>query len=196
MSLVLTPGRSVALVGASGAGKSTLAKLAVRFLDPDAGAVHLDGHDVRDLTLASLRRNVALLLQDAPLVDGTVRENVAYGRARRDRHGDPGRARRGGLHAELELDTPVGQRGRSLSGGQRRRVAMARALLQDAPVLILDEPTAGLDPEAAQRLIGPLKELMRDRATLLITHDHALAAAADETVVLADGRVTEVLEPA
>ena len=196
VSLVLTPGRSVALVGASGAGKSTLAKLAVRFLDPEAGSVHLDGHDLRDLTLASLRRNVALLLQDAPLVDGTVRENVVYGAPDATDTDVRAALAAAGLHAELGLDTPVGPRGRSLSGGQRRRVAMARALLQDAPVLILDEPTAGLDPEAAQRLIGPLKELMRDRATLLITHDHALAAAADETVVLVDGRVTEVLEPA
>jgi ABC-type multidrug transport system fused ATPase/permease subunit len=196
VSLVLSPGRSVALVGASGAGKSTLAKLAVRFMDPDAGAVRLDGHDVRDLTLESLRRNVALLLQDAPLIDGSVRDNVAYGRPEASDTDILAALATAGLHAELELDTPVGQRGRALSGGQRRRVAMARALLQDAPVLILDEPTAGLDPEAAQRLIGPLKELMRDRATLLITHDHTLAAAADETVVLADGRVTEVLEPA
>ena len=168
----------------------------MRFLDPDVGAVHLDGHDIRDLTLESLRRNVALLLQDAPLVDGTVRENVAYGRPEATDDEILAALATAGLHGELELDTPVGQRGRALSGGQRRRVAMARALLQDAPVLILDEPTAGLDPEAAQRLIGPLKELMRDRATLLITHDHTLAAAADETVVLADGRVTEVLEPA
>ena len=196
VTLVLSPGRSVALVGASGAGKSTLAKLAVRFLDPDAGAVYLDGHDVRDLTLASLRRNVALLLQDAPLVDGTVRENVAYGRPDATDTDILAALATAGLHSELELATPVGQRGRSLSGGQRRRVAMARALLQDAPVLILDEPTAGLDPEAARRLLGPLKELMRDRATLLITHDHALAAAADDIVVLAAGRVTEVLEPA
>ena len=125
-----------------------------------------------------------------------MRENVAYGAPEATDDRDPAALAAAGLHAELELDTPVGQRGRALSGGQRRRVAMARALLQDAPVLILDEPTAGLDPEAAQRLIGPLKELMRDRATLLITHDHALAAAADETVVLSDGRVTEVLEPA
>lgn len=196
LTLALTPGRSVALVGASGAGKSTLAKLAVRFLDPDAGSVQLDGHDLRDLTLASLRDNVALLLQDAPLIDGTVRDNVTYGRPDATDAQVAAVLAAVGLTGELEPDTPVGQRGRSISGGQRRRVAMARVLLQDAPVLILDEPTAGLDPEAARRLLGPLRELMRDRATLLITHDHALAAAADETVVLADGRATEVLEPA
>jgi len=193
VSLVLESGRSVALVGASGTGKSTLAKLAVRFLDPDEGSVHLDGHDVRDLTLASLRRNVALLLQDAPLIDGTIRDNVAYGRPDATDEQVAAVLETVGLAGELAPDTPVGQRGRSISGGQRRRVAMARALLQDAPVLILDEPSAGLDPAAARRLLGPLRELMRDRATLLITHDHALAAAADEIVVLGE---KEVLAPA
>jgi ABC-type multidrug transport system fused ATPase/permease subunit len=191
VSLTLTPGRSVALVGASGTGKSTLAKLAVRFMDPGAGTVTLDGIDLRDLTLESVRRNVALLLQDAPLVDGSVRENVAYGKPDATDAAILAALETAGLGGELELDTPVGQRGRMLSGGQRRRVAMARTLLQDAPVVVLDEPTAGLDPDAAERLQGPLKELMRDRATLLITHDHALAAAADETVVLSDGRVKE-----
>ena len=152
-SLVVPPGRFVALTGASGAGKSTVAKLAVRFLDPDAGTVHLDGHDVRDLTLASLRRNVALLLQDAPLIDGTIADNVAYGHP----EASTDDVRRALAVTGLDLDpaTPVGQKGRALSGGQRRRVAMARALLQDAPVLILDEPTAGLDAEAAQQLVAP-----------------------------------------
>jgi len=185
VDLVLAPGRRVALVGESGAGKSTIAKLAVRFLDPDAGTVHLDGHDVRDLSLASLRRNVAVLLQDAPLMDGTVRDNVAYGRP-----GATNAAVAAALAAvglELDARTPVGQRGRALSGGQRRRVAMARALVQDAPVLILDEPTAGLDPVAAWAL---LEALPRDRATLLITHDRALAETADEVVVLSGGRIT------
>jgi ABC-type multidrug transport system fused ATPase/permease subunit len=191
VSLTLTPGRSVALVGASGTGKSTLAKLAVRFMDPDAGTVTLDGIDLRDLTLESVRRNVALLLQDAPLIDGSVRENVAYGKPDATDAAISAALATAGLRGELELDTPVGQRGRMLSGGQRRRVALARTLLQDAPVVVLDEPTAGLDPDAAERLQAPLKELMRDRATLLITHDHALAAAADETVVLTDGRVKE-----
>ncbi|MDA0184264.1 ABC transporter ATP-binding protein/permease [Solirubrobacter phytolaccae] len=186
VSLTVAPGRCIALTGASGAGKSTVAKLAVRFLDPDAGTVHLDGHDVRDLTLESLRRNVALLLQDAPLIDGTIGDNVAYGN---DASEADVRRALAAIGLDLPPDTPVGQRGRALSGGQRRRVAMARALLQDAPVLILDEPTAGLDPEAARALVGPLRELARDRATLMITHDRELAAAADEVVVLDGGRL-------
>ncbi len=186
LSLTVRPGRCVALTGPSGAGKSTVAKLAVRFLDPDAGTVHLDGHDVRDLTLESLRRNVALLLQDAPLIDGTIGDNVAYGNGASDERVRLALAATG---LDLAPDTPVGARGRALSGGQRRRVAMARALLQDAPVLILDEPTAGLDPEAARALVGPLRELARDRATLMITHDPELAEAADEVVFLDGGRL-------
>jgi len=196
VSLLVRPGHSVALVGASGAGKSTLAKLALRFADPDAGAVRLDGHDLRDLTLRSVRDHVALLQQEAPLFDGTVRENVAYGSS----HATDAEieqaldvAAAAGLADELPdgLATRTGQRGRGLSGGQRRRVAMARALLQRAPVLVLDEPSSGLDPEASRSLVGPLKRLMRDRATLLITHDLTLAAAADEAIVLQDGRVVE-----
>jgi ATP-binding cassette subfamily B protein len=196
VSLAVRPGRCVALVGESGAGKSTLAKLALRFADPDAGAVRLDGHDLRDLTLRSLREHVAVLLQDAPLFDGTVRDNVAYGRA--DATDDEVRAALAdaaadGLEDELPdgIATRVGQRGRALSGGQRRRVAMARALLQDASVLVLDEPTSGLDAETSRRLVGPMRRLMADRATLLITHDAALAAEADEVIVLRGGRVVE-----
>ena len=201
VSLLVRPGHSVALVGASGAGKSTLAKLALRFADPDAGTVRLDGHDLRDLTLRSVREHVSLLQQEAPLFDGTVRENVAYGSphatdAEIEQALDVAAA--AGLADELPdgLASRTGQRGRGLSGGQRRRVAMARALLQRAPVLVLDEPSSGLDAEASRSLVDPLKRLMRDRATLLITHDLTLAAAADEAVVLQDGRVVERGAPA
>ena len=196
VSLLVRPGRCVAIVGPSGAGKSTLAKLLLRFADPETGTLRLDGHDLRDLTLRSLREHVAILLQDAPLLDGTVRDNVAYGRP--DATDDEiARALDGaaaiGLADELSAGTGtrVGQRGRALSGGQRRRVAMARVLLQAAPVVVLDEPSSGLDADASRRLLGPLRRLMADRATVLITHDLALAAAADEVVVLEQGRVVE-----
>jgi ABC-type multidrug transport system fused ATPase/permease subunit len=201
VSLLVRPGRCVAVVGASGAGKSTLAKLAVRFADPGHGSVRLDGHDVRDLTLRSLRQHVALLLQEAPLFDGTVRENVAYGRedaTDEEIAAALETAAATGLADELPdgLGTRTGQRGRALSGGQRRRVAIARALLQHAPVLVLDEPSAGLDAISARRLLDPLRRLMRDRATLLITHDLELAAAADEVIVLEAGRVVQRGAPA
>ena len=201
VSLEVLPGRCVAVVGASGAGKSTLAKLAVRFADPDSGAMRLDGHDLRDVTLRSLREHVAILLQDAPLVEGSVRDNVAYGQpdaTDAEVAAALDAAAGAGLADELPhgLETRVGRRGQALSGGQRRRVAMARALLQGAPVLVLDEPSSGLDASASRRLLAPLRRLMADRATLLITHDLALAAAADEVVVLDEGRVAERGTPA
>ena len=156
---------------------------------------------MRELTLRSLRDEVALLLQDAPLFDGTVRDNVAFGRPQAtdgEIAAALGAAAAGGLADELPdgLQTRTGQRGRALSGGQRRRVAMARAMLQDAPVLVLDEPSSGLDAETSRRLLEPLRRLMGDRATLLITHDLALAAAADEVVVLEAGRVVQRGAPA
>ena len=177
----MRPGRCVALVGESGTGKSTAAKLALRFADPDRGVVRLDGHDVRDLTLRSVREHVGLLLQDAPLFDGTIRDNVAYGR-----QGTEADVKAALEAVGLGLDpaTRTGQRGRALSGGERRRVAMARVLLQDAAVLVLDEPSAGLDADATQRLLAPLRRVMADRAALLITHDPILIAAADEVVEL------------
>jgi ATP-binding cassette subfamily B protein len=181
LTLTVRPGRRVALVGESGAGKSTAAKLALRFADPDRGIVRLDGHDVRDLTLRSLREHVGLLLQDAPLFDGTVRDNVAYGREATDAQV---RAALDAVGLPLDPGTRVGQRGRALSGGERRRVAMARVLLHDAPVLVLDEPSAGLDADATRRLLDPLRRVMADRTALLITHDPILIAAADEIVEL------------
>ena len=182
LTLDVRPGTCVALVGESGAGKSTAAKLALRFADPDSGTVRLDGHDVRDLTLRSLRGHVGLLLQDAPVFDGTIRDNAAYGLRATDVQVSAALAAVG---LDLDPETRTGQRGRALSGGERRRVAMARVLLQDAPVLVLDEPSAGLDAEATTRLLEPLRRVMADRAALLITHDPILVAAADEVVELA-----------
>jgi ATP-binding cassette subfamily B protein len=181
VSFTVRPGRCVALVGESGTGKSTAAKLALRFADPDHGTVRLDGHDVRDLELRSLREHIGLLLQEAPLFDGTVRDNIAYGLTATDAEV---RAALEAVGLPLDPATRAGQRGRALSGGERRRVAMARVLVQDAPVLVLDEPSAGLDADATHRLLEPLRRVMADRATLLITHDPILIAAADEVVEL------------
>jgi ATP-binding cassette, subfamily B, bacterial len=192
VTLHVAPGERVALVGASGAGKSTVARMLLRFGDPDSGAVRLDGHDLRDLELASLRRSVALLLQETLVLHGSVRENIAYARPEATDAEIEAAARAAGAHEFIEAlpdgyDTDLGERGRRLSGGQRQRIAIARALLADAPVLVLDEPTTGLDAELAASLAG----LMRDRTALVISHDLLLSRDADLILVLDDGRVIE-----
>jgi ATP-binding cassette subfamily B protein len=196
VSLRVEPGETLALVGASGAGKSTVAKLLLRFLDPDAGAVRLDGVDLRDVTLASVRENVAVLLQETLVFDGTVRENIAYGRLGATEAEIVAAAKAADAHEFVEAlpdgyDTVIGQRGRRLSGGQRQRVAIARALVRDAPVLILDEPSTGLDAESTQRLLGPLRRLMHGRTTIVISHTLMTVRDASSIVVLDRGRVVE-----
>ena len=196
LSLSIAPGERVALVGRTGAGKSTLASLVPRLIDPDEGVVRVDGIDVRELSLASLRAQVAMVLQDTVLLRGTLRDNVAVGR--------PGASERqiaravrlslvGEFAARLPegLDTPIGERGHNLSGGQRQRVAIARAILRDAPILILDEPTSALDPESEQLLVEALAGLPGGRSTLVIAHRLSTVRDADRVVVLADGRVAE-----
>src|SRR5918995_3013809 len=192
VTLRVAPGERVALVGASGAGKSTIARMLLRFGDPDAGAVRLDGHDLRDLQLASLRRSVAVLLQETLVLHGSVRENIAYARPDATAAEIEAAARAAGAHEFIErlpdgYDTDLGERGRRLSGGQRQRIAIARALLADAPVLVLDEPTTGLDAELA----ASIGDLMRDRTTLVISHDLLLTRDADLILVLDDGEVIE-----
>ena len=192
VTLRVAPGERVALVGASGAGKSTIARMLLRFGDPDAGAVRLDGHDLRDLQLASLRRSVAVLLQETLVLHGSVRENIAYARPDATAAEIEAAARAAGAHEFVErlpdgYDTDLGERGRRLSGGQRQRIAIARALLADAPVLVLDEPTTGLDAELA----ASIGDLMRDRTTLVISHDLLLTRDADLILVLDDGEVIE-----
>ena len=199
VSLRVAPGETVAVVGPSGAGKSTLARLLLRFDDPTAGAVLLDGHDLRGLTLRSLREHVGLLLQETLLPDATVHEVIAYGREEATRADVEEAARAAGADAFVDTlpdgyDSRVGQRGRSLSGGQRQRLAVARALVRDSRVLVLDEPTTGLDTSARDALLAPLARLMSGRTTILISHDPAVMARADRLVRLEHGILVE--EPA
>src|SRR5215208_2503558 len=155
------PGEVLALVGPSGSGKSTVAKLLLRFYDPHAGAVRLDGYDLRELTLHSLRENVAVLLQETLVFDGTVRENLAYGKPGASEEEIVAAAKAADAHGFVEAlpegyDTVVGQKGRLLSDGQRQRLAVARAMIRDAPVLVLDEPTTGLDARSSENVMVPL----------------------------------------
>jgi ABC-type multidrug transport system fused ATPase/permease subunit len=190
------PGETLALVGASGAGKSTLAKLLLRFYDPTAGRVLLDGHDLRDLTLRSLRGNVAVVLQETLLFDGTIRENIAYGRPEATEAQVIAAASAADAHEFIislpdGYDTSVGQRGRRLSGGQRQRIAIARAMVRDAAVLLLDEPTTSLDVESAWRVLAPLRRLLSGRTAIVVSHNLLTVREATTIVVLDQGRVVE-----
>jgi subfamily B ATP-binding cassette protein MsbA len=158
--------------------------------------VRLDGRDLRELTLASLRDNVGLLQQETLLFDAPIGENIAFGREGATTAEIEAAARAAGAHdfvAELPAgyETRAGPRGRSLSGGQRRRIEVARALLRDTPVVVLDEPTTGVDAAAARALAAPLRDLLRGRTAIVVTHDPELLAAADRTIVVEGGEVAE-----
>jgi ATP-binding cassette subfamily B protein len=196
VSFEVGPGEMLALVGPSGAGKSTVAKLVLRFYDPDEGEVRLDGNDLVEMTLCSLRENVAILLQETLVFDGTIRENIAYGRPGATEEEIVRAAKAADARDFIEglpegYDTVIGQKGRLLSGGQRQRIAVARAMARDAPVLVLDEPTTGLDAESSEKVMAPLRRLMSGRATIVISHDLSTVREATEIVVLDDGRVAE-----
>jgi ATP-binding cassette subfamily B protein/subfamily B ATP-binding cassette protein MsbA len=196
VSLDVRPGEVVAIVGASGAGKTTLASLVVRFYDPQAGRITLDGYDLRALTLRSLRENVALVLQDPIVFGATIRENIAYGRPAATAEDVERAARAANAHEFIAAlpegyATVVGERGVTLSGGQRQRVAIARAFVKDAPVLILDEPTSALDAENERAILEALARLMKGRTTLIIAHRLSTIRHADRIVVLEGGGVVE-----
>ncbi len=192
-------GEVLALAGPSGAGKTTITKLILRNYDATAGVVRIDGHDIRDLTVESVRANIAVVLQETLIFHGTIADNIAYGRhgATTDEVLDAARA------ADVDefvhrlpdgYDTVVGERGRWLSGGQRQRIAIARALIRNTPILILDEPVTGLDEATGERILAPLRRLMADRTTIVIAHDPQTVERADQVLTLAEGRRTaEVL---
>jgi ATP-binding cassette subfamily B protein len=194
VSLAIEPGEVLALVGPSGAGKSTLAKLLLRFYDPHFGRILLDSRDLRGLTLNSVRDNIALLLQETLVFDGTIYENIAYGRRDATREQVASAARAADAHDFIAAlpdgyETQIGQKGRRLSGGQRQRIAIARAMIRDAPVLILDEPTSGVDAESGTRIMGPLRRLMGGRTTIVISHNLVTVRDADRIAVLEGGRI-------
>jgi len=173
-----------------------VARLQLRFYDPDRGAVRLDGTDLRELRLADVRESVAVVLQETLVFHGTVRENIAYGRPGASEAQIVAAARAADAHEFVErlpdgYDTLVGQRGRTLSGGQSQRLAIARAMIRDAPVLLLDEPTTGLDAGSGRRIMEPLRRLMAGRTTVVISHNLLTVRDATRIVVLDGGRVVE-----
>ncbi|MBK5929526.1 lipid A export permease/ATP-binding protein MsbA [Halochromatium salexigens] len=197
LNLVIEPGRSVALVGRSGSGKSTIASLLPRFYDPTEGQVLIDGVDLRQLTLASLRAQISLVTQDVMLFNDTLANNIAYGqqgsasRAEIERVAEAAHASAFIDALPQGLDTLVGDRGVLLSGGQRQRIAIARAMLKDAPILVLDEATSALDTEAERHIQAALSALMRHRTTLVIAHRLSTIEHVDEILVLDAGRIVE-----
>jgi ABC-type multidrug transport system fused ATPase/permease subunit len=194
VELEIAPGRTVALIGHTGSGKTTLTALVPRFYDVTAGRVLVDGVDVRDVRLTSLRSQIGVIAQDPFLFSATVRENIAFGRGDLGDEEVERAARAAQAHEFIErlpkgYDTVIGERGITLSGGQRQRIAIARALAIDPRVLVLDDATASVDASTEALIRAGLREAMRDRTTLIIAHRLSTIALADEIVVLDDGRI-------
>ncbi len=199
ISFTMNPGEVVAVVGLSGAGKSTIADLIPRFYDPQAGAIRVDGHDLRQVSLVSLRRQIAIVPQETVLFGGTIRDNIAYGNPLATNEMIEAAARAANAHGFIcdrtvmpdGYETVVGQRGVLVSGGQRQRIAIARALLKDPRILILDEATSSLDAESEKVVQEALETLMRGRTTLVIAHRLSTIQNAHKILVMEAGRIVE-----
>ena len=196
ISLEAEPEETVAIIGATGAGKTTLVNLLPRFYDPWQGRVLLDGHDISKVRLQSLRAQVALVMQDPFLFPFSIADNIAFGQPDASRSKIEAAARAANAHEFIQrlpqgYDTVIGERGVTLSGGERQRISIARALLKDAPVLILDEPTSALDVETEQTILEALERLTAGRTTFMIAHRLSTVRRADRIIVLENGRVAE-----
>src|SRR6266508_465928 len=197
LSFTIQPGQVVAVVGHTGAGKSTIAQLLPRLYDPNEGQILIDGHDIREFTLESLRAQMSMVLQESILFTGSIVENIAYGRpdatgieiieAARDANADEFISKfPDGYY------TILGERGSNLSGGQRQRIAVARAFIRDTPILILDEPSTGLDAESIDLVLQALRKLMKGKTTIIISHELNLIRDADKIIVIKAGEIEQM----
>ncbi|HYM70773.1 MAG TPA: ATP-binding cassette domain-containing protein, partial [bacterium] len=197
ITLDVQPGEHVAIVGPSGAGKSSLVNLVPRFYDATRGTVEIDDHDLRRVTIASLRRQIGLVPQETILFAGSVADNIAYGRPGATRAEVEAAARVANAHAFISAlphgyDTVLGEGGMQLSGGQRQRLALARAVLNNPAVFILDEATSALDSESEEAIQEAMARLTRDRTTFIVAHRLSTVRSAHRIVVMLEGRIVEV----
>jgi ATP-binding cassette subfamily B protein len=200
VSFSVRAGETLAVVGPSGSGKSTIADLLLRLLDPNAGVVSLDGRDLRSIRLADLRTRVVMVEQEPFVFHTTIAENLRYSRPDASDSDLEEAARAAGIHEfihnlPLKYETQVGERGMALSAGERQRIAIARAFLADPAVLVLDEPTAALDPGSERQVVAGYGAIMKGRTTILITHRLELARQADRVVVLDGAKIAETGTP-
>jgi subfamily B ATP-binding cassette protein MsbA len=196
LDLHVRAGETIAIVGSSGSGKTTLVNLIPRFYDPTAGRILVDGVDLRDVTMTSLRRQIAMVTQDTFLFDDTVRNNIAYGQGEADDAKMIAAAQSAYAHEFIMsfprgYDTDIGELGVKISGGQRQRLAIARALYKNAPILVLDEATSSLDTESELEVQRALENLMQGRTTFVIAHRLSTIRNADRIIALRDGRIVE-----
>jgi ABC-type multidrug transport system fused ATPase/permease subunit len=196
LNFEVLPGQVIGIVGATGAGKTSMVSLVPRFYDPNEGCIRVDDHDVRDLQVKSLRKGIGIVLQDPILLSGTVRENIAYGKADATTEEIIEAARAANaddfiMQLPAGYETEVGERGVKLSGGQRQRISIARAFLKNAPILILDEPTSSVDYKTEAVILNALERLLVGRTTFIIAHRLSTLAKVDKIIVLQEGRIVE-----
>ena len=196
INIELAPGKTVALAGPSGGGKSTLCALLMRFYDTCAGKIEVDGKDIRNYTLSSLRKNIGIVQQDIYMFSGTIRENIAYGKPGASMEEIINASKRANIHDFVMslpdgYDSQTGERGVRLSGGQKQRISIARVFLKNPPILILDEATSALDNESERKIQGALQDLAKGRTTLVIAHRLSTIRHADEIIVIDNGRAVE-----